>query len=343
MKPKLFLKVVWGFISLLLIRDLFGCTTADSTNQPFLTNTASKKATSTSSRAPTNTPTHTFTTTNIPTKTPVPTATRTPTPEPTTKPTLEPIPTFTFTDPSAIVLNEQCRSVMDGMNNLKKDLGIPEHLNSGEPFRQPTDFDLQQYLKVLNHLKIDSGYKLDYVYLADDLGGKPLLYVRKSNSKPFQSYEEFLGSYGEEMTDERSYGQLSHAYDYLQNIHTDGSPESFLQFVILALLGDQFYLFWHGLYNDTVVLYDIEDLRYVEDSLLGFDLTFPEEIIEKIKEINFTSVIMVGDETVTVRFVTFTKWGGFFEVVFVIDKENPEQLLDVQWNPLIKYDCGINF
>jgi hypothetical protein len=51
----------------------------------------------------------------------------------------------------------------------------------------------------------------------------------------------------------------------------------------------------------------------------------------------------VDEGTVTVRFVTFTKWGGFFESVFVLEGNNPIELIDVQRNRLIQYDCGIVF
>lgn len=53
--------------------------------------------------------------------------------------------------------------------------------------------------------------------------------------------------------------------------------------------------------------------------------------------------VTLTNGTATVRFISFTKWGGFFENVYVMDAHDPVQLLDVQFNPLIEYDCGINF
>ena len=46
--------------------------------------------------------------------------------------------------------------------------------------------------------------------------------------------------------------------------------------------------------------------------------------------------MIVDESTIIVRVVIFTKWGGFFENVYVMDKDNPSQLLDVQHNPLIE-------
>jgi hypothetical protein len=99
-------------------------------------------------------------------------------------------------------------------------------------------------------------YQLDYIYFSDELGGKPVVYASKPGATPFQSSEEFLKFYGEELSGERSYGIVQHAYDYLDKIRIDQSPESYFQFITLALSGDQFYLFWHGLYNDTKILCD---------------------------------------------------------------------------------------
>lgn len=170
-----------------------------------------------------------------------------------------------------------------------------------------------------------------------------MVYARKSNAVPFQTYEEFLGSYGEEMSDEASYAQLNHAFDYLEQIQVDNSPESYFQFVVLAILGDQFSLSWHGLYNDVKILCDSSDMTYINEDMKDYSLVFPQGMTDRIEQVDFEPVIIVDENTVTVRFVTFTKWGGFFEFVYVMDKQNPMQLIDAKYNPLIEYDCGIMF
>ena len=290
------------------------------------------------------TPVPTSTPTEIPTKTPIPTAAYTPTLDPSSTATFAPIPTSSINDQSAISLTNECRTVVDGLYNLKKDLGLPDHFTTEDSFRQATDFDPNQYFQVFTHLKITSGYKLDYIYFSDELGGKPLLYARKSGATPFKTYEEFLKSYGEEMSGERSYSQLNHAFDYLDKIQTDKSPESYYQFIVLASLGDQFYLSWHGLYNDAKILCDPSDMKYVNDDMKDFDVEFPQNVKDGITEIDFKPVVAVGEKTVTVRFVTFTKWGGFYENIYNMEKDTvPMKLIDVQWHPLIEYDCGISF
>ena len=289
------------------------------------------------------TPVPTSTPTVIPTKTPIPTATYTPTIEPSPTATIPPVPTISVSNQSALSISTECRAVVDGLYNLKKDLGLPDHFTEEKPLRLESEFDPNSYFNIFTHLKLASGYKLDYIYFNDELGGLPLVYARKSSSAPFQSYDELLKSFGEEFEGERSYGQLRHKYDYLEKIQIDKTPESYFEFVTLAFLGDQFYLWWHGLYNDAIILCDPSDTQYVDAEMKGFDIEFSQDVKDRIEKIDFNPVVIGGENDVTVRFVTFTKWGGFFENVYVMDKENPMQLLDVKFNPLIEYDCGISF
>jgi len=44
-----------------------------------------------------------------------------------------------------------------------------------------------------------------------------------------------------------------------------------------------------------------------------------------------------------VRFVLFTNWGGFLEIEYTFSRASPAQLLDVQTNTLVQYDCGLLF
>lgn len=329
------------FLEFVIIIFLIGSVTGCSTFKPSPTVTSTGTSTNTPVPSPTKMPTMTHTSTPKPS----PTKTNTFTPEPSPTSVLLPaVATSSFADnQAAITIGSECRSVIDGLYTLKMDLGLPDYFTAENPFRQDTDFNPNQYFQVLPHLNITLGYKLDYVYFNDELGGLPLVYARKSNDAPFQSYEELLKSYGEEISGERSYGSLRHSYDYLEQIQIDKSTESYFEFVTLAFLGNQFYLWWHALYNDAKILCDVGDISYVDEEMASFDIEFPQDITDRIEQIDFTPVVLVDDTSVTVRFVTFTKWGGFFENVYVMDKENPSQLLDVQFNPLIEYDCGISF
>jgi len=316
-------KLIFGtVIGLSLGCSILAGKTAVTTTQPLMetatfTNTLRPKSTNTATSSPTITKTVT--------RTKKPSRTASPTPAP------------------GVPLGDTCRSAVDGFYNLKKNLVLPDHLTSGEPFRKARDFDPNRYFPILNHLKMKTGYTLDYVYYLDDLGSKPLLYTRKTGTPPFLSYEAFLKSVGAEMSGERSYMTLPNAFDFLNMIQVDGSEASFFQFAFLAELGDQFYLSWHANYNDFIILCDAQDLKNVTRALGDYNLTFPQDRWETAKAIEFQPTVSIQEDAVTVRMIIFSKWGGFWENIAVMDKNNPFTILDMKMNVLVAYDCGINF
>lgn len=273
-------------------------------------------------------------------------ATPTPLPTATSQPTLAPTSAelrLSPQDPGAISLAAECRLTVDGATALKKDLQTPDHLSSNEPYRKTSDFDPNQYFKVLTHLSMAPGYVLDYIYFSDSVGGKPLLYARKSESAPFQSYANFLQSYNEEVTDEASYGALGHAYDYLQKVIVDQTPESYLEHVSMGFFGDQFYMALNAQYNDARILCDASDLPGIYQEMKRFNTELPAEVKKSAEQIDFTPTVSMGTNTVTLRIVLFTKWGGFYESIYLLDKNDPSKILDQNHSRLVEYDCGIRF
>jgi hypothetical protein len=336
--------------ALLIARALCGCAPAPVAPSP----TPTAKAAGFSATAPAPGPTETSTpepsptpipptATASPTETPVPTATMTLTPEPTPSGAAMPVPTSSLSDRPAVSLAEECRVVMDSLSALKETLGYSSDMRDRIPSPRQGDFDPNDYFQIFTHLGITPGYELDYVYFADFMGSKPLIYARESGSVPFETYEEFVESFGEDPSDARSYAPLSHASDYLEYIQIDESPESYFQFITLALVGDQFYLDWHALYNDIQILCDLSDMESIHEDLESYHLESPESVAERAERIDFEPVVVLNEETVSVRLVVFTKWGGFFEAVYVMAGGDPLDLIDGQVNPLVEYDCGILF
>jgi hypothetical protein len=308
------------------------------------------------SPTPTVTPTPTSTpaptATNTPTQTPKPSVTPTETLEPTN--TMSPLPTSSQDMSDAVDLTDHCKTTVSGLEILLAGVEFPERFINEDYSLQSDDFNPNQYFSILTHLKMEKRYTLDFVYFGDELGGLPLVYARKSGSTDFQTYEEFLKSFGEEQTDERSYSSLPHAYDYLQHVQVDGTPESFLEYVILSIYANQFYLSWHGLYNDGRVLCDNsyitvateeEDISTEEEgiSIESNAIELPEELVEQARQIDFTPSVFIDGGIAKVRTVYFTNWGGFIEDVYEMDFQAPYNLLDARHNTIVEYDCGGSF
>jgi hypothetical protein len=272
------------------------------------------------------------------TATPAATPTRTPIPEP----TLAPIPTSSLTGADVVTLKPICHTSMDGLSILKKDLKIPEHFSSN-PLRQDSDFDVNQYFSVLTHLSMAPGYTLDYLYLSSGMGGRPQVYARKSADAQFKIIDEYQKFIEAQKASEGAYTPVFPDSDYLSKVKVDGSPEGYFQFVVLALLDNQFYLGWHANYNDTRVICDSSDLKRIDEELGFFKMKLPENVVEGTKQIEFVPGVLIGSDTVTIRVVTFSKWGGFKEHIFTLDKHAPYKAVDVKHIELIKYQVGIAF
>jgi hypothetical protein len=324
MRSELYKKLSMGLILSVLLGTGLGCNVLNQVSISFLTNNPAL----TSTLALTNTPAPTLTKTALPTV------------------TLAPVPTSSLTDPSAVDVTTACHSTVDGISALKKDLTFPAHLNSGDFLRHDTDFDPNNYLNVLTHLSVTPAYTLDYLYSTNGLGGVPLIYARKKDAAPFKTDVEYHEVHPKKADNEVVFTTFDRGSDFLKNIRVDGTPESYYQFVALAVLGNQFYLSWHANYNDTKILCDFNDNKYVDAEFEAFKsptISLPQNIRDASRTIDYKPVVLIGDKSVMIRLVTFSKWGGYSEHIYTVDKQNPYQLSTIKNNLLIDYHVGIMF
>jgi len=224
-----------------------------------------------------------------------------------------------------------CQRPIDGLRALTSGLELPEE----GAMKRGTEFDVNAYFDVLDRLSMEPGYVLDYVYLFEGIGGRPVLYARPQERAPFAAYEDLVAAQGEQ------------AGAYLSQIQIDttrDSTDGFVQFVILAIMAEQFYLHWHAFYNDTLPVCSKEAMEEVLATLDGsFGLPMSPADKARARELAVEPRVSVDETTVRVRLVTFTKWGGFVEERFTIARAFPHEILDVQSSPLLEYNCGVLF
>ena len=51
----------------------------------------------------------------------------------------------------------------------------------------------------------------------------------------------------------------------------------------------------------------------------------------------------MGDDTVLVKVVTFSNWGGFIQRSYTISRDFPHKVLQVERETLVEYDSGVQF
>jgi hypothetical protein len=227
---------------------------------------------------------------------------------------------------------------------------VPEHLQEENCSKNGTEFDVNEYFTVLNNLSMENGYVIDYVYLFDHMGGHPVLYVRKDSQQPYSNYEE----YSDGMLGNVSIGEVYSTVTPLWNedsglfedkIHVDGSEEGFFQYIVLQVLGEQFYLWWHANYNDWRIICEPSRIDTIVEQVLnsGYEEGIPEDFAEKARALDTLPVIEYAGDTVKVSVLIFTDWGGFKRLTFTVKRDYPHTITDYQSETLIEYDCGIRF
>ena len=72
-------------------------------------------------------------------------------------------------------------------------------------------------------------------------------------------------------------------------------------------------------------------------------MKLPQNVADASKNLDYTPGVLIGEKSVTVRLVTFSKWGGFSENIFVLDKQSPFKALDISHIYMVQYHVGIAF
>jgi len=225
------------------------------------------------------------------------------------------------------------QKTVDAVAALQQDLELPKHFMTEEAPRTSEEFDPNRYFSVLDHLSMEPGYVLDYVYLYQGMGGLPILYARQADQPAYRTYSDYVKAVGSEPS--RS--------GYLEHVQVDGTAEGFFQFVALYIQGGQFYLFWHAGYNDVAILCDRGALEALFTSFDAWDLKLPDDVKKAARELELDPLVEFQDDTVLVQVVTFSKWVGFNREAYTISRSFPHKVLDQKVEIVIPYDCGIRF
>jgi len=207
------------------------------------------------------------------------------------------------------------------------------------------DFDVAGILSVLPRLSMQSGQKLDYVYLMDKktLCGWPVLYARSERATPFGSYASLSNSMPEAEAKGLITNMWSKGYGYyLENIRTDGSKESFFQLVVLYVMGDQFFKYQCDWYHDELIICKKSGLNALFkkiDARQG-GTRIPDRIRSSAYALSLAPKVIIKDNFVLVNVVIFSEWGGFQRKTYTIRRYPPHSVLDVKNDVLVGYNCG---
>jgi hypothetical protein len=223
-----------------------------------------------------------------------------------------------------------CSETVLDVSLLQPD-GIPEHLlTTGK--KRGDEFDVNQYFKVFTHISMQEGYALDYVYQRDDLSGYPLLYVRPVDQVSNASTSNISNE--------------TKLPDFREYLDIEDTEQGYFEYVVMDIMANQFYLFWHANYNDTYIvcnrqqLYDI--VTQISSGEFGNPLDPAQEA--KVRTLrNILPVVRLTSDLAVAEVVTFTKWGGFYRLTYTISREAPHKILEIEEENILPYDYGVAF
>ncbi len=255
-------------------------------------------------------------------------------------PTIASSPVPTTTPPEIFQDNEAWQAEVDAIKALTRNKVIPESYLNNNTAQEEAIFDPNQLLQPLGNLQLKKGYRLDFVYYYDGGQGMPYLYARQENAKALKTYQAYLDALA-------ACNQADSIIlcNHMDAILTDGTEASFFQWVLLHTMGEQFYLYWHANYNDQeIIASSVALARIVEiygNVQHGSSLT--EQQKRQALTINPAPLISIQEGAVSVRVVTFTKWGGFFETIYTLSLDAPHRFIKIETNNLVPYDIDIVF
>jgi len=258
--------------------------------------------------------------------------------------------------------NDSCENdyqhVVDEVVKLTAHLTIPEHFNTSIPRRIGHEFDVMEYFSILPHLSMQEGYVLDYVYWHHGGGAEPVLYTRKVTETCYETSKEYEKAGGLLIGSRENYRAfeslsvddiensknnryflkafITYCNAFLEKIHIDDTEQGYFEFIVLKLLGPQFYLEWHANYYDDVLICSKRALHQVLEKNAVSD-----DVKEAAMDIDIRPRIHITPHEATVEVVVFTKWGGFLRERFVITREFPHTIHMKKPEDLVFYWCGI--
>jgi len=231
------------------------------------------------------------------------------------------------------------QNMVDALRALVADVGPPGRAYETR-VRRGQGFDVNQYFLVLTHLSMEPGYVLDYAYHSNLV---PHIYARKSHEPQYPSLDVIRQDKGKRSDTERLLAYDHGAFDCHYHIRVDDTEDAFFQLVLLVIMGAQFALFWHALYNDMAIVCTHAGLEAELAKGNGLGNPIPPYVLEQASRLDLAPTVEMGGDEVLVRVAQFSKWGGLFRKTYRVQRVFPHKFLDMRGQSLVEYDCGTRF
>lgn len=211
-----------------------------------------------------------------------------------------------------------------------------DRVTKGPLADMPLLFDANRYFDTLDRIAMEDGWVLDYVYHTDIGSASPILYARRNSDPRLAGIDAF----------EEKFGKLALPIDVnatcFHHVQADGTDESFLQLVLLRVMGGQFYLYWHANYDDTRILWKRSELLRLTLSC-GLEGHLPLVPLARSLLVPWSPDVSFTEDEVTVCVLIFSKWSGFSRYTVKMSRSFPHVIITEYREVIAPYDIGIRF
>lgn len=213
-----------------------------------------------------------------------------------------------------------------------------------------TTFKLEEYLKLYDKLKIISGWKPDYYYIYDGMGGAPLIFVMKEKDNLDSLILNFKHPWYDKNIPVCSFLYLyNDSIKITEHLKLDETCESYFQLIMFYEIGCNFYLFWHANYGAQDIICSKNEM----EKLLKFHLEGPDNnetensgnVFFKIKDnldfIDFIPKIKFEKDSVKMKVIIFAGGKGLYERNYSISRKFPHRIIETGTTILVKDNTKI--
>lgn len=227
---------------------------------------------------------------------------------------------------SDFIAADECESLVDKIDGIHKSI-------------DDDVFDPNVYFGVLNYLSMESGYALDWVYDGRCMPLRPILYSRKDGEMKISNASDYFSKYGKP----DFFKPEIHSHYYTNYVHIKDSPMGYFQYIVLWFYGDRFHVI-HMPDTRLSSLYNFRDCILVCSKKRGNDLCqelykagflFEKTYIEKAKNVNFSPLIIMHDNAVSIYVTTADLNYMLLRHCFIISRTFPHRVLTHVWWPCI--------
>lgn len=195
-------------------------------------------------------------------------------------------------------------------------------------------FKLQDYYSLFNKIKIEKGWKIQFFYHYDGMGGWPFFIALRED----QTFEKIF----KDNPDSRAVQKYADSIPLTDHLIVDPSSMGYFQYLVFLIKGSNFALHWHSGYSHLDLLCSKKACSEMAAQNSDF-IKFSKEEKQKLKTLQPEPVFEETADTCYVQLHYFNPWLGVAKRKYAVSRKFPHRVRYGAEEVLMPYSCGIRY